>query len=115
VDASRASRGLVGPDRSAPRSVRDRPSSRWSLSLRESRSQPALRGDLLEVERPARLVFETLGAIGTVVLETVDGRTQMRVTIRCSSMQYLEQFIQFGVASNTDRTLDNLVRRLDRG
>lgn len=73
---------------------------------------PPFAGTYSVVERPARLVFEALGATGTVTLEASGDSTFMRVTIRCSSEQHLEQFVQIGVAANTDRTLDNLVRRL---
>ena len=65
------------------------------------------------IERPARLVFEALGSVGTVVLESMGAGTHMRVTIRCASQQHLEQFVQMGVGTNTDRTLDNLARYLD--
>lgn len=34
----------------------------------------------------------------------------MRVAIRCASEEHLAHFVKLGVASNTDRTLDNLVR-----
>lgn len=72
-------------------------------------SQP-FSGTYTVIERPARLVFEALGSVGTVLLEAQGDRTHMRVTIRCASQQHLEQFVQLGVAINTDRTLDNLVR-----
>lgn len=66
------------------------------------------------VERPVRLVFDAVGSIGTVLLEGNDKRTRMRVTIRCASKAQLEQFVHMGIASNTDDTLDNLVRYIDR-
>jgi uncharacterized protein YndB with AHSA1/START domain len=74
-------------------------------------SQP-FTGTYSVVERPACLVFEALGTVGTVALEKVGAGTHMRVTIRCASKEHLEQFVQMGVAPNTDRTLDNLVRYL---
>jgi len=73
---------------------------------------PPFVGTYTLIERPARLVFEALGSVGTVTLESASTGTHMRVTIRCASQQHLEQFVQLGVAPNTDRTLDNLVRYL---
>lgn len=72
--------------------------------------QHAFAGTYSEVERPSRLVFEAVGSVGTVSLESEGSGTRMRVTIRCSSKAHLEQFVQFGIARNTDLTLDNLVR-----
>jgi uncharacterized protein YndB with AHSA1/START domain len=71
---------------------------------------PPFTGTYERVEPPAKLVFEALGSIGTVVLDTVAEGTRMRVTIRCSSAEQLEHLLQVGAATNTDRTLDNLVR-----
>jgi uncharacterized protein YndB with AHSA1/START domain len=69
-------------------------------------------GTYTVVERPSRLVFEAMGSVGTVTLETVGNGTRMSVTIRCASKEQLEQFVKMGIAPNTDRTLDNLVRYL---
>jgi uncharacterized protein YndB with AHSA1/START domain len=71
---------------------------------------PPFTGTYSVIERPSRLVFDALGSLGTVTLETAGDSTRMRVTIRCASKEHLEHFVQMGVASNTDRTLDNLVR-----
>lgn len=71
---------------------------------------PPFSGTYAVVERPTRLVFEAMGSEGTVTLETVNSGTRMRVTIRCASKEQLEHFVKMGIASNTDRTLDNLVR-----
>lgn len=73
---------------------------------------PPFVGTYTTIERPSRLVFEALGAIGTVVLDGATEGTRMRVTIRCASPEHLAQMVAFGVAPDTDRTLDNLVRRL---
>jgi uncharacterized protein YndB with AHSA1/START domain len=70
---------------------------------------PPFAGTYELIERPARLVFEALGSVGTVALAAADGGTHMRVTIRCASKEHLEHFVRLGVAMNTDRTLDNLV------
>lgn len=74
---------------------------------------PPFTGTYVEIDRPGRLVFDALGSRGTVVLETVGAGTHMRVTIHCATRQHLEHFVQLGVAPNTDRTLDNLVRFVD--
>ena len=73
---------------------------------------PPFSGTYAVIERPSRLVFEAMGSVGTVTLETAGSSTRMRVTIRCASKEQLEHFVQIGVAPNTDRTLDNLVRYL---
>jgi len=60
------------------------------------------------IERPTKLVFEALGAVGTVTLEADGGTTRMQVSIRCTSAEHLEQFVKIGADVNTARTLDNL-------
>jgi uncharacterized protein YndB with AHSA1/START domain len=74
---------------------------------------PPFSGVYRVVERPARLVFDVMGSVGTVVLESDGDLTRMHVTIRCASRQQLEQFVALGVRDNTEKTLDNLVRRFD--
>lgn len=71
---------------------------------------PPFAGQYIVVERPARLVFEALGSVGTVTLQAAGTGTRMLVTIRCSSREHLAHFVELGVAAGTDRTLDNLVR-----
>ncbi len=73
---------------------------------------PPFSGNYTLIERPSRLVFEAMGSVGMVLLETVSNATRMTVTIRCASKEQLEQFAKMGIAANTDRTLDNLVRYL---
>jgi uncharacterized protein YndB with AHSA1/START domain len=73
---------------------------------------PPFTGTYALIERPSRLVFEAMGSVGTVTLETTGSGTRMSVTIRCASKEQLEHFLKMGVAPNTDRTLDNLVRYL---
>lgn len=64
------------------------------------------------IDPPHRLVFDALGAEGTVRLDAgADGTTRMTVTIRCASAEHLEQFVARGVADGTARTLDNLGAR----
>jgi len=75
---------------------------------------PGFSGTYTEIQRPSHLAFDAFGAFGKVLLDSVDGQTRMRVTIRCVSSEQLEQFVQSGVADGTDRTLDNLVRKFAR-
>jgi uncharacterized protein YndB with AHSA1/START domain len=74
---------------------------------------PPFAGVYRVIERPSLLVFDAMGALGTVRLDADDraSGTQMTVTIRCSGPEHLEQFVKLGVADGTDRTLDNLVAR----
>lgn len=74
-------------------------------------SQP-FAGTYTVVERPSKLVFEVMGSVGTVLLESEGKTTRMRVSIRCATAEQLEQFVQIGVGVNTEKTLDNLVRYL---
>jgi hypothetical protein len=66
------------------------------------------------IEPPARLVFDALGAVGTVLLEKRGGDTLLTVTIRCASAEHLEQFVKLGVDAGTNQTLDNLAAYLQR-
>jgi uncharacterized protein YndB with AHSA1/START domain len=75
---------------------------------------PPFAGVYQVVDRPARLVFEVLGAVGTVALAAEGEMTRMQVTIRCASPEHLEQFVKLGVDVNTDRTLDNLVVQVEK-
>jgi uncharacterized protein YndB with AHSA1/START domain len=70
---------------------------------------PPFSGTYREIAPPARLVFDAMGAVGTVNLDHVRGETLMTVTIKCGSPGHFEQFLQLGVADGTARTLDNLV------
>jgi uncharacterized protein YndB with AHSA1/START domain len=70
---------------------------------------PPFTGVYRVVERPSKLVFEAMGAVGTVALDADGDTTRMQVTIRCASAEHLEQFVALGVADNTGKTLDNLV------
>lgn len=74
-----------------------------------SQHGPPFSGVYRVVSRPAELVFDAMGAVGTVRLEARGDTTRMTVTIRCSSAEHLQQFIALGVDAGTARTLDNLV------
>jgi uncharacterized protein YndB with AHSA1/START domain len=73
---------------------------------------PPFSGTYKVVERPAKLVFEAMGSLGTVTLQAAGSETRMHVTIQCASAEQLEHMVKLGVQTNTDKTLDNLVRRL---
>lgn len=75
---------------------------------------PPFSGVYRVVERPAQLVFDAMGATGTVTLERDAGSTRMIVRIRCASAEHLAQFVKLGVDAGTDRTLDNLVAHVAR-
>jgi uncharacterized protein YndB with AHSA1/START domain len=84
----------------------------FKFTNRNSAHGPPFAGVYRIIERPAQLVFEALGAVGTVRLETKDGMTHMTVSIRCASSEHLEQFLKVGVDVHTERTFDNLVQYL---
>lgn len=75
---------------------------------------PPFSGVYRVIERPRHLVFEALGSIGTVALTENGETTHMKVEIRCSSAEHLELFLKLGVATGTERTLDNLVAYMDQ-
>lgn len=80
----------------------------------DSAHSPPFEGVYQLIEPPAQLVFDAMGALGTVRLEAEGKKTRMTVTIRCMSAEHLEQYLKLGVAVNTDRTLDNLVAHLEK-
>ena len=75
---------------------------------------PPFAGVYKVVERPSRLVFEALGALGTVTMEAEGEATHLRVTIRCASAEHFEMFVRIGAGENTGKTLDNLVAHVAR-
>jgi uncharacterized protein YndB with AHSA1/START domain len=89
-----------------------RPGGTFKFTNRDSTHSPPFAGVYRVVERPSQLVFDALGAIGTVRLEANSGTTHMTVSIRCASIDHFEQFLKLGIDVNTDRTLDNLVAYL---
>jgi uncharacterized protein YndB with AHSA1/START domain len=93
-----------------------RPGGTFKFTNRDSSHSPPFTGVYRVVERPAELIFEAMGAVGTVRLESKDGTTtQMTVSIRCASADHLEQFLKLGIDVNTDRTFDNLVDYVRKG
>lgn len=89
-----------------------RPGGAFNFVNRDSAHGPPFAGVYRSIKRPAKLVFEALGATGTVTLERREDRTHMTVSIRCASPEHLEQLLKVGVDVGTDRTLDNLVAHL---
>lgn len=75
---------------------------------------PPFEGVYRVVDRPAKLVFDALGAVGTVLIESRGAKTHLTVTIRCASAEHLEQLVKVGVDAGTDKTLDNLIAYLQR-
>ena len=75
---------------------------------------PPFAGVYRLVERPARLVFEALGAVGTVQLDGEADTTNMTVSIRCTSAEHLAKFLELGVDVGTEKTLHNLVSHVAR-
>lgn len=75
---------------------------------------PPFAGAYRVVERPGKLVFDALGALGTVHFESRGAKTHMTVAIRCASAEHLEQFVKLGVDAGTNQTLDNLVSYLQK-
>jgi uncharacterized protein YndB with AHSA1/START domain len=70
---------------------------------------PPFSGVYREITPPEKIVFDAMGAVGTVLLKEVGGATRMTVSIACGSAQHLDQFLQMGVEVGTSQTLDNLV------
>ena len=65
-----------------------------------------------EIVRPKSLIFEAMGAIGHVILDEIEGKTQLTVKIKCGSASKLEQYLQRGIDAGTAKTLDNLAVHL---
>jgi uncharacterized protein YndB with AHSA1/START domain len=70
---------------------------------------PPFEGVYRVVSRPEKLVFDAVGAVGTVLIESRGDKTHLTVTIRCASAEHLAQLVNVGVDAGTDKTLDNLV------
>jgi uncharacterized protein YndB with AHSA1/START domain len=75
---------------------------------------PPFVGTYRVVDRPEKLVFEALGSVGTVALSGEGETTRMKVEIRCASAEHFQHFLKMGVHTGTERTLDNLVARLQK-
>lgn len=82
--------------------------------VNQSHHGPPFVGAYREIDRPHRLVFEAMGALGTVLLVEQNGGSHMTVTIQCGSDEHFNMFVKLGVADGTARTLDNLVEHMQR-
>lgn len=69
---------------------------------------PPFTGVYKQIDPPSLLVFDAMGAVGTVRLEQADDATDMTVSIACPSRDHFEQFLRMGVEVGTAQTLDNL-------
>jgi uncharacterized protein YndB with AHSA1/START domain len=90
-----------------------RPGGAFRFVNRDSAHSPPFEGAYRVIERPTKLLFDALGAVGTVLFEGRGAKTRMTVTIRCASAEHLEQFVKVGVDAGTNQTLDNLVAYLE--
>jgi uncharacterized protein YndB with AHSA1/START domain len=86
-----------------------RPGGAFRFVNRDQAHGPPFEGAYRVVERPAKLVFDALGAVGTVLFESRGSNTHLTVTIRCATAEHLDQFVKLGVDAGTNQTLDNLV------
>jgi len=75
----------------------------------------AFTGTYREISAPDRLIFEAMGAEGRVEFVERDGRTDITVAIVCASPDHLQQFLSFGIATDTGRTLDRLAAYFEAG
>lgn len=69
---------------------------------------PPFEGTYVSVERPRRLVFEAMGAVGTVAIAQKGAQTHLSVTIQSPSREHFEMFMKLGVNEGTAQTLNNL-------
>jgi uncharacterized protein YndB with AHSA1/START domain len=91
-----------------------RPGGTFRFVNRGNAHSPPFEGAYRVVDRPKKLVFDALGAVGTVLLEKRGGDTHLTVSIRCASAEHLEQLVKVGVDAGTNQTLDNLVAYLQK-
>lgn len=69
---------------------------------------PPFIGRYLEIKPCTRLVFEAMGATGTVTIKPMGKGSEVEVEIRAPNAEALKMLLGFGVATDTARTLDNL-------
>lgn len=70
---------------------------------------PPFLGRYLEIDPPRRLVFEAMGATGTVSIKPSGDGSDIEVEIRAPNAEALKALINLGVAAGTAQTLDNLL------
>jgi uncharacterized protein YndB with AHSA1/START domain len=91
-----------------------RPGGAFRFVNRGNAHAPPFAGVYKMVERPTKLVFDAMGAVGTVLLETRGATTHLTVSIRCATAEHLDQFVKLGVDAGTNQTLDNLVTHMQK-
>jgi uncharacterized protein YndB with AHSA1/START domain len=69
---------------------------------------PPFTGKYLEIDPPNRLVFEAMGATGTVSIHETPTGSRIDVEIRAPSAEARKAMLAVGVAVGTAQTLDNL-------
>jgi uncharacterized protein YndB with AHSA1/START domain len=69
---------------------------------------PPFVGRYLQIDPPNRLVFEALGATGTVSIVRTGTGSRVDVEIRAPNAEALKAMLAVGVAVGTAQTLDNL-------
>jgi uncharacterized protein YndB with AHSA1/START domain len=68
-----------------------RPGGAFRFVPRQSLAAPQFAGVYREIAPPDRLVFETMGAVGRVLLEEIAGKTQLTVRVECGSAALLDR------------------------
>lgn len=91
-----------------------RPGGAFRFVNQDNAHAPPFEGVYRVVEPPTKLVFDAMGAVGTVLLETRGVQTHVTVTIQCPSAAHLAQLVAVGVEAGTNQTLDNLTARCAR-
>ena len=69
---------------------------------------PPFVGRYLEIDPPTRLVFEAMGATGTVSIKSSGAGSEIEVEIRAPNADAFQALISLGVAAGTAKTLDKL-------
>lgn len=78
------------------------------LFVGRRKDQPPFSGRYLEIAPPHRLVFEAMGATGTVSIQPAGSGSRVDVEIRAPSVEALQAMLHIGVAIGTAQTLDQL-------
>ncbi len=69
---------------------------------------PPFIGHYLEIKPFTRLVFEAMGATGTVTIRPMGKGSEVEVEIRAPNAEALKMLLGVGLATGTAQTLDNL-------
>lgn len=82
------------------------------LFVSATRPDHPFSGIYQEIAPPHRLVFDSNGAEGRVLLDAEGKGTRMTVEIVCNSAEHLDHYLQVGVQVGTGQTLANLATYL---